>query len=323
MKQYKLALFDMDGVMTKENCYWKAAAMTVWEMIYRDRPGEMLCRTEEIYNTVFCGSEVIHAAKEAGVNTNYDMAYVVTALAYSFRNTEEPFLHVLAFFREQERLVPLLYQQCGEAAGGGSWYYGGEKWEQIRKLFRDWYLGDGAERPGFVHREQPLFPPEQLKAFLTRLQKAGVAAGIGTGRFRNEIVPHLKRWGISDLFDPERIVTQTEVFQAQEEAKKNGMDLSLSKPHFYIFGKGVAGLSEDDMAVLHRSFDPTLLNQTLVVGDAGADLYSARSLGADFAAVLTGVAGAAERPFFEAEKATYIADDIFGLLPILEGGKGE
>ena len=40
-------IFDMDGVITAEECYWNAAALTVWELLYGKHylglsPGEEL-----------------------------------------------------------------------------------------------------------------------------------------------------------------------------------------------------------------------------------------------------------------------------------------
>ena len=317
MKQYRVFLFDMDGVMTQELCYWKAAAMTVWEFLYREDPAVMVSREEEIFETVFCGKEIIHNAKQAGVNTNYDLSYVTAALAYGFINEKRPFECVRDFFRERPRRVPLLYAQCLEAAGGAGWEYQGRVWHQLYDLFQSWYLGDGTEKEGMMQLEQPLFPPQQLKNFLMQLREKGIEAGIGTGRPRPEIVPHLKRWGLLELFDQQRIITQSEIDSAQKRARELGRDVSLSKPHFYIFGKGVAGLSFDDMAVLDRRFDLSLLEKTLVIGDAGADIYAAKALGVDFAAVLTGVSGKAERSFFEELHADYIFDNVFGLLELL------
>ena len=317
MMRYPIVLFDMDGVMTQELYYWKTAAMTVWEFLYHQPPDEMAAREAAIFERVFCGRSIIHYAKEAGVNTNYDLSYVTAALAYSFREEENPFTRVLEFFQHQPGRVPALYDRCRERAGGKEWEYQGEIWQQLHDLFQSWYLGNGRDKPGMMQLEQPLFPVPKLKEFLERLREKGISAGIGTGRPRGEIVPHLKRWGLLELFDPERIVTQTEIEAAQMTARALGREVALSKPHFYIFGKGMCGLSYDDMAILDRKFPSWLQEQTLVVGDAGADLYAARDLGVDFAAVLTGVSGEQERGFFERMHAEYIFRDLFGLLEVL------
>lgn len=315
MKHYDVMLFDMDGVMTQELYYWKAAAMTVWEFLFQEAPSSMADQEEKIFETVFCGRETIHYAKQAGVNTNYDLSYVTAALAAGFLEQDRPFEQARNFLKQQSCQAPVLYARCREMAGGQEWEYQGKIWRQLYHIFQSWYLGDNQEKPGMMHKEQPLFPPERLRDLLVKLKAAGVQAGIGTGRPRPEIVPHLKRWELLELFAPERIVTQTEIDAAQKKAHALGRQVALSKPHFYIFGKGMTGL--EDMAVLDRQFDPGLLEKTLVIGDAGADIYAARALGTDFAAVLTGVSGLEERPFFEKLHAEYIFEDVFGLLELL------
>ncbi len=311
--KYDIILFDMDGVMTGELYYWKTAALTVWETLYHEDASSIASRTEDIFQTVFCNKEIIQYAKRAGVNTNYDLAYVTAALGTVYRNEEKPFQRIKEFFQKENRFVPELYRQCAEIAGDG-WEHQGVIWKKLHDLFQSWYLGDGDKKEGLIQQEKPLFSPQTLKEFLTALNHRGVQCGIGTGRPKAEIIPHLKRWELYELFDENRIVTLDEVVNAQKELE---LSVSLSKPHFYMFGKGVAGLSCNNRDVIDRRFDQELVKKTLVVGDAGADIYAAKSLGADFAAVLTGVNGKEERAFFEKEKAEYIFENVFELLSLL------
>lgn len=311
--EYDIILFDMDGVMTGELSYWKTAALTVWEYLYHEDAASIASRVDEIFDTAFCNRAIIQYAKRSGVNTNYDLAYVTAALAKGFMKEENPFQCVKEFFQQESRQVPYLYDQCARFAGDG-WEHEGTVWQELHDLFQSWYLGDGDKKKGLIQQEEPLFSPEKLRDFLSALKDAGIECGIGTGRPREEILPHLKRWGLLEFFEQERIVTQTEVVEAQAQLH---LSQSLSKPHFYLFGKGVAGLSCNNLDVIQRNFDQELVKKTLVVGDAGADIYAARNLGADFAAVLTGVNGQKERPFFEQQGADYIFDDVFGLINIL------
>ncbi len=311
--KYDLILFDMDGVMTGELYYWKAAAMTVWEYLYGDSPKTMMQKSEEIFDTVFCHRSIIRYGKRAGINTNYDLAFVVTALAKGLLHEAHPFERVKEFFEQEQRQVPVLYDTCAKTAGKG-WEHQGTVWKELQNIFQSWYLGDGKEKQGFITQEQPLFPVVQLKELLQAFHSAGITCGIGTGRPKQEIIPHLKRWELYELFDENRIVTLDEVVNAQKELQ---LSQSLSKPHFYMFGKGVAGLSCNDRDVINKNFDQELVKKTLVVGDAGADIFAARDLGADFAAVLTGVNGKEEKPFFEQLHAEYIFDNVFGLMELL------
>jgi len=314
--KYDLMLFDMDGVMTGELCYWEAAALTVWEFLYQEDIPSILARKQEIFNTVFCNRETIQYTKRAGVNCNHDLAYVVAALARKFFGEDRPFEAVREWLKQSDQSARELYAYC-EELWGTDWKHQGRIWTELHAMFQSWYLGDGNKKTGLIKEEQPLFEPNRLAELLSALNDAGVVCGIGTGRPREEIVPHLERWKLIHYFHPQRIITQTEVTEAQAWVDENHLNLCLSKPHFFIFGKGVAGLSASCEDVLNRQFDPNLLKKTLVVGDAGADIFAAKNLGADFAAVLTGVTGKAERSFFEQCNAEYIFDDVFGIKHLL------
>ena len=36
LNKYDTVIFDLDGVITSEQCYWDAAALTVWEYLHSD-----------------------------------------------------------------------------------------------------------------------------------------------------------------------------------------------------------------------------------------------------------------------------------------------
>ncbi len=84
-------IFDMDGVITGESCYWDAAALVVWELLWA--PGYMRLplpqglphvttrpNPEEISmvrQVVFQGDEVISFFKHRALNSNWDLAFLV------------------------------------------------------------------------------------------------------------------------------------------------------------------------------------------------------------------------------------------------------
>lgn len=84
-------IFDMDGVITGEECYWDAAALVVWEMLVGEhflglRPAEGLPpfnpevearEIARIRKTIFQDDRVISLIKEKAVNSNSDLAYFV------------------------------------------------------------------------------------------------------------------------------------------------------------------------------------------------------------------------------------------------------
>jgi phosphoglycolate phosphatase-like HAD superfamily hydrolase len=83
-------IFDMDGVITGEECYWNAASLAVWELLFSplylglEPPGELprfktaLTPAEiaSIRKTVFQEDKVIAFVKGHGVNSNWDLAFL-------------------------------------------------------------------------------------------------------------------------------------------------------------------------------------------------------------------------------------------------------
>ena len=71
-------LFDMDGVITSERGYWYSAAMTVYEKIFEELNVNW-CEenVDEISLEIFNNDNVILNLKNLGVNTNWDLAYLV------------------------------------------------------------------------------------------------------------------------------------------------------------------------------------------------------------------------------------------------------
>jgi len=88
-------IFDMDGVITSEECYWNAASLTVWELLFSERylalipeddipPFKIEVTGEEIASVrkaVFQEDRVISFLKSRAVNSNWDLAF----LTFSFQ----------------------------------------------------------------------------------------------------------------------------------------------------------------------------------------------------------------------------------------------
>lgn len=69
-------------------------------------------------------------------------------------------------------------------------------------------------------------------------------------------------------------------------------------------------LNYPDEKIIDGNYPRDLTKRTLIVGDAGADIFAAKAMGADFCAVLTGIQGQSARGFFEEQKAGYILNSI-------------
>ena len=199
---------------------------------------------------------------------------------------------------------------------------GGELYQSRCVLaFQEWYLGDSLFREkwgreprlpgkkGLFRGEQPIVPIGALTAALGGLKRAGLSMGIGTGRVGYETDFPLDEWDIRKYFDESRLITYDYVIEAEKLTEE-----TVTKPHPYMFLKGMLGADYDDARILRGEYDKTLATRTLVIGDAGADILSAKAAGMDFAAVLTSVSGQSARGYFERQGAEYILDDVTGLV---------
>jgi len=335
LDKYDTILLDMDGVITSEEIYWDTAALTVWEMLGSDRyfgtesfNPAMADSVSAIRKQVFAGDDLIKTVKARGVNNNWDLAWLVIGMALC-ENTRD-----FALVFEKIKALPetanemfaalsaRLVKDCGMTeAEGAHW---GLFWKQVQHCFQEWFLGSErfplywdspmlqAGKTGLSFREEPLVKKEPLVLLLKTLG-AQKRLGVGTGRPRIEAETPLISWGVFDAFTPDAFITYQEVIAAQNAAKEKGAEQTLTKPHPYMFLRGVFGQTLPDDILLSGQFDNGPCKKTLVIGDAACDLLSAKAAGCDFLAVLTGIDGESAREFFERSGADYVVSDILEL----------
>lgn len=319
-------IFDMDGVITSEFIYWDAAALTIYELLYDYRfygkqdIDRAWCRKnyELLFDTIFCGGRTVRAVKDLGVNTNWDLAYLVFCVSKYLEPAmtvfdSQHFESVCMFIENMTLRAPEIYAgveglaatvlpvEQGFFQRGGSGF-----WRQMEAVFQRWFLGD-AEIESLQQMEQPLLDLVSIKRTLGRMQEQGIRLGIGTGRPRAEIMFPLRLWGLTEYFDPALIATYDEV-QRAEEAQKCGD--SLAKPHPFVFQKAAFGECLNDSEILSGAAYREDCKRVLVVGDATSDLRSAKAGGFYFTAVLSGIQGLAARASFEEEGADFIFESI-------------
>ena len=327
-------IFDMDGVITSELGYWKSAALTVYELMYdyrfygnRDIDRQWCQKNADmIYDTVFNGGKTVTAVKNLGVNTNWDLAYVVFCVAKYLDPTVETFDRsyfesVCMFIENMEVRPPEIYvgvegllatvvpREVGYFKRGE-----GALWTQLLDCFQRWYHGD-AEASGMKELEEPLLPLEAIKETLEALKRGGFRLGIGTGRPKDEILPPLARWGLKDYFEPELCVTYDEVLEAQEEVK---VDYPLAKPHPFVFLKAAFGTRFSNQELCDAKVKREDASHCLVVGDAASDMFAAKAAGFPFLAVLTGADGQRARQYFEENQADIILDTMLDMKELIE-----
>lgn len=317
LSKYDILLFDMDGVITSEERYWDCAVLSVYEYLNPDcDPAFTMENIADIRKNIMCSDKTIVYLKNKGVNSNWDLAYIVLSTALMLDEKEE-FSKILDFIKDLGMGAMEMYEYFAKKSPLGE--RGREKYKQACVLtFQEWYLGDEkfeeiwgekpkkSNKPGLYQKEEPIIPIEKLKAILKTLHTHGFKLGVGTGRVKFEAEFPLENWDIKKYFDLNRIVTYTNVIEAERKIP----DSTFTKPHPYMFIKGMLGVDYSDEEIAKENYDKTLAKKTLVIGDAGADILAAKAAKMDFAAVLTGVSGEDARGYFEDQKAEYILNDI-------------
>lgn len=329
LREFDTILFDMDGVITSERTYWDCAALSSVELAFDERYfgsrkldlQRMGQQARSLADCVFCGTDTIVLLKNLGVNTNWDLAYLMLAGMLGLQCGED-FSKIYNHYRGMGLQVPELYthaqQLLQRALPERDGARLGEVWTMVQIAFNEWYCGSeefqkqyGYEasdcyKAAMQQGELPLHPLGQTQQLLRTLHQAGFRLGVGTGRPRQEFFRPAKAWDILQYFEPEMCMTYDDLVQVQKKFPQ----VSLAKPHPYTFVKAVLGSCCTDFELVHGNYDRRLLEGVLVVGDAGADLFAAKEMGAKFAAVLTGVNGTAARHFFEVNGADFILDSV-------------
>ena len=339
MKKYDTVLFDMDGVITSEESYWNIAAMTVVEQLHSKHyfgaeeidTKYYMAHIRDMRETVFCNDRTIKLVKNRGVNSNWDLAYLVLGAALIL-GTDTDFEAVYAYLKALDEDVFQMYDHIGHELARilkkpfSHTERLGPFWTGVTYCFQEWFLGDdlfpevwGVDcvqtgKSGLMFAEQPIVDKDRLITLFRLLNEAGMRVGIGTGRPRVEAVGVLKQWDALRFFAPDAVIDYTHVTDAESHLRSLGQDTALTKPHPYMFLKGIFGSGYPDEKIAAGVYDKKRCATVLVVGDAGADLYAAFAAGCDFAAVLTGIQKQEARPFFEREHATYILNDVLELM---------
>lgn len=330
LDKYDTVIFDMDGVITSEQNYWNAAALTVWETLLDHAHGKIdtsygMRHLKEIRNEVFCGDELISVLKSKGVNSNWDLGYVTVLIAWITKGEEQygSFRDVLEYAKTLPENIIEAYDALAEkccAETGYDMYYlkrNGELWQEMHELFQEWFLGDEligvmskhGKKAGLLYKEEPIVPKDKLIAVL-KLLSENKRVCTGTGRPRVEMLVPLTDWKAIEYFAADGLCNYDHVANAEKTLNNN----ALTKPNPYMFLKALYGTDYDDKKIIDGDYDKEKIKTALIVGDAGADILAARAMGADFCAVLTGIQGEDARPYFEKMNAEYILNSVADFL---------
>ncbi|MBR0470838.1 MAG: HAD hydrolase-like protein [Clostridia bacterium] len=330
LNKYDTIIFDMDGVITSEQNYWNAAALTVWETLADKSHAKIdteycMRHLKEIRGEVFCGDELISVLKSKGVNSNWDLGYVTVLIAWITKGDEQygSFRDVLTYAKQLPDNIIEAYdalaQKCCDVTGYDMYYLkrNGELWQEMHELFQEWFLGDElrgkmsahGHKAGLLYKEEPIVDKEGLLTVLKLLSETKRVC-TGTGRPRIEMLVPLSDWKALPYFAADGLCNYDHVANAEQTLNNN----ALTKPHPYMFLKALYGTDYDDKKLIDGDYDKEKIKTTLIVGDAGADILAARAMGADFCAVLTGIQGVGARAYFEKMNAEYILNSVVDFL---------
>ena len=329
LDKYDIILFDMDGVITNERHYWNTSALVLYDLFNSSEyfgDGEIdvnwaMQNRAALTSEIFCGDRTISLLKNKGVNSNWDIVYIVTCIMLMLekKGIEKDYEAVYEYVQTLPDNALDIYTYISGAFMESSgkpmeWCErAGGLWQMAVSLFQEWYLGS-ERHPGMIAQETPLFSVEELAEIFAALTDAGKTLGYGTGRTAYEVEYPVKRWDFEQYFDGNRGVSYNTVEQGEENLRAAGDDVTLTKPHPYVFLKGLYGLDYSDKKLIDGDYDRSMIPKLLVVGDAGADILAAQAMDADFCAVLTGVSGQAARAYFEELGSTYILDSILDFM---------
>ena len=284
LEKYDTVIFDMDGVITSENGYWDAAALTVYEYMYgKEHFGNesidakyLSDNVKVVRKDIFLDDKLITLFKGMGVNSNWDLGYITLLISLVINSCDSQKIYEYAKDIDEDIIstYDILAKKASMTFGESYEKYrrNGKLWCDMRDTFQEWYLGDEkffesygraaylSGKSGIYKSEEPLIPLTELKLILNELA-GSKRLGIGTGRPYIEIVPLLKGWGILNLFDANGICTYDEVIKGEKE-----IGITLTKPHPYMFLKALYGLSYPDNKLIVGEYDKEKIKKLLVVG---------------------------------------------------------
>lgn len=330
VKEFDKIIFDMDGVLTSEENYWNSAALTIYELLNSKKyfgnstihADEVFACTAKLRKEIFGDDRTIITLKNFGVNSNWDLAYLVLAGIVGLETSD--YEYVLNHYKQMNLAPPEIYDHADSLLQrrfkNTDCSRTGSLWAMLQIVFNEWYYGDkyfeiaygkkSAElgKVGFMENEQPMHPAQDTINLLKFLTSNGITLGIGTGRPQFELDIPMKNCGIDGYFDKNSCITHDDIVASGKK-----LNMFLAKPNPFTFLKAAFGKNYADEKIIGGDYDKDSISKILVVGDAGADILAAKAMGAKFAAVLTGINGKNARKYFEDMESDYIFDNVLEL----------
>jgi phosphoglycolate phosphatase-like HAD superfamily hydrolase len=287
--ELKGILFDLDGVITSERIYWNCSGLAYAKYLGMDMPEEQKGKIELAQKVL--GDETIRRFKEAGINSNWDITYIMSVLSDSDMSVDKfqeelnrRGLKGVEYLKLLDEIDP---SQKHDREGG--------PWKKAHEKFQKCYYE-------LESTDSPVIPIDHIKNALDGLKAKGVKLGIVTGRPYEEAKKPLEKWGLWDYFEKGMIVTEDEV---AEESKKEGRH--IGKPDPWPILRAIS--AEKGCENCGR------VGEYLFVGDSTSDVLAAKNAGMRIICVNTGIAS--EKSLRDAG-ADWVVEDVGKVPEVVE-----
>lgn len=278
-----LLLFDVDGVLLKEDGYYRTLAVTCayfYEKICQEKgvapvPDRLprVCSLHEVdrLKAQFLPSNLLELLRKKALNSNWDKTFAIVLATLQLPVT------VLDDKEFGQSLFALLSATSGmggeylaslESASGPT----SPTFAEVKKVFQQYHLQPWPNteffKAGMIAYDETIVPHELLQVMLKSLKAKGLRLGIGTGRPAAEVRMPLVKFALYELFEEDRVLTIDHV--RKQEQSLNLPAYSLAKPHPYTYLEGARGYEPD---------------QVFVIGDSTSDQIAANKAGFRFVGV--------------------------------------
>jgi phosphoglycolate phosphatase-like HAD superfamily hydrolase len=201
-------------------------------------------------------------------------------------------------------------------------------WRFCQDLFQEWLLGDmlytrthghipaQPNKPGCLFFEEPLLPPEQIRATLAKLCANGYTLGIASGRVKQEAAKPLEKYNLLQYFDEQHLGTYDVVVWGEAKLRALGQQVTLGKPHPFHFQAAID--RELALALAQGQQKAALYIPAIVVGDSTSDILGGHAAGALTVAVLTGARSSEARELLLKSRPDFVIEDMTSLPALLD-----
>lgn len=322
IRQIRSVVFADDAVLREMK---KCGINANWDMVYLQSAFQLAAIVAQLKQTGMVVDPLLTTLQDGWTQEGLQhFGHFVQASGIAYHIDFASFVPAAARCRAKAELFQWVDHQLFQSLSNAVPAFSADRvfWMVGQACFQEWYLGDeyvlNTRQPGkqgFLKDEVPIVQPEDMAHLLQTCRNQGIRIGIGTGRPHIETRVPLENLGLLTYFEDQQITTASDVLDAERQFPTAA---PLAKPHPFCYLRSLLG--KHDVGMLLNYPLPIAENigqHVLIVGDSVADCLAAKSLGCRFAAVLTGLEGAAVRDQFEALQADYIFEDVLGLHTLL------